>query len=714
MRIPVLPIVISVICLQGAISLRPQDGPAGANHWTLDNGLVSREIVFDARDGLTTKSWKNLKDGKEFIDPEQETMDNYCRGFRFSVDDRAYTGTPRLFTVVSAQESTDSTNASHLDLNLASHDQAIYLTVHYTLPEGSTAVRQSVSIRNGTLRPITLSHLSVACESIAPAQPDNLLAYGAYGEEPRPIFFTGRTDDVAILLENAATGDGVAVLSEVPGVLKRTEVGVIGKWHQWEPGIDSMYDTDLFPFERTVAPQETFNSAAVSFLLYKRDTVQDPHWLIPQYVLKQIARPEREPRWMYNDWEPFETKIDANQLEEVERAVARTGIGMFVIDDGWEKMRANNAFNSKLFPEGVAPIAELAKQNGMDFGMWSPIAVASPDAPVVVNHPEWMCHDERGEVRHMAGMVQMDITSPFRDDELERLTELIRQDHLQYIKLDLTTVSNTYGEKIGCYGPGGEHGAVPSDHEFVARGYESLQYIADALHQRFPDLLIDYSFELWGGKHLIDYGLLRDADLDWISNVADRVSTDAGPRSARMLLYQRAMAIPAESMLIGNLQAETGSWRVRAATAMGSWPLLLGDFRKIPPQHQVHYANWIARYLTLRQEVNLNQSFFPLGAWRQPRINQWDGFARFSTQGEGIVILFANGPHSATAHVNIPGFPDGQYSARDWNSCRAYSLTGRDLRRGIDIPITEDAEVLELRQDPRSKSDRVHFQGCPD
>jgi hypothetical protein len=90
MRIPVLQIVISVICLQGAISLRPQDGPAGANHWTLDNGLVSREIVFDARDGLTTKSWKNLKDGKEFIDPEQETMDNYCRGFRFSVDDRAY------------------------------------------------------------------------------------------------------------------------------------------------------------------------------------------------------------------------------------------------------------------------------------------------------------------------------------------------------------------------------------------------------------------------------------------------------------------------------------------------------------------------------------------------------------------------------------------------------------------------------------------------
>lgn len=100
-----------------------------------------------------------------------------------------------------------------------------------------------------------------------------------------------------------------------------------------------------------------------------------------------------------------------------------------------------------------------------------------------------------------------------------------------------------------------------------------MRCAADQLHQRFPRFLIDYSFELWGGKHLIDYGWLHEADLDWISNDIDHNSTAADPRPARMLLYQRAMAIPADAMLIGNLQAETGSLRVRAATELGSWPL---------------------------------------------------------------------------------------------------------------------------------------------
>ena len=626
-------------------------------------------------------------------------MDSYCREFRFSVNGHAYTGSPAQFTLTRAEESSDAGGGRHLDLRLASRDQAVAVTVHYTLPAGATGVRQFLSIHNNTGQQFALSHLSIACEPIAPAQPDHLLTYGGYGEEPREIFFTGRTDDVAILLENATTGDGVAVLSEVPGVLRRTEVGVIGRWHQWEPGVDAMYDTDLFPFERTLAPGETFTTAAVSFVLYQRGTAQDPHWLIPQYVLANIARPESNPRWMYNDWEPFETKIDAKCLEDVERAVAQSGFGIFVIDDGWEKMRGDNAVDSALFPEGLAPIKELAQQTGMQFGLWSPMAVARPDAPVVASHPGWVCHDQNGNIRLMAGMVQMNLASPFRDNELDRLSALIRQYELRYVKLDLTTVFNTYGEQAGCYGPGGEHQATPADHEFIPRGYEALAYIADGLHRRFPGLLIDYSFELWGGKHLIDYGLLRDADLDWMSNVADRIATDAGPRAARMLLYQRGMAIPADSMLIGNLQGDTNSWRVRAATEMGSRPLLLGDFRKVSPQDRAHYTDWIARYRTLREQVPLNQSFFPLGAWRQPRSDQWDGFARLSSKGEGLIVLFGNDSRKANAHVSIPGFPDGAVTAHVWDSSRTFSWTGEQLRRGIDIPLSGiDSEVVELRR----------------
>lgn len=471
--------------LLAAVALPAQSSVPRSNQWALNNGMVSRVLAFDARHGLITTSWKNLDDGKEFIDSQQETMDGYCREFRFSLNDREYTGTPEQFALAHAEQSADATGARHLALSMISRDGMVAVTVQYTLPAGSTGIRQFLSIRNQSGKPLTLSHVSIACEPLAPAQPDNLLAYGGYGEQPREIFFTGRLDDVAILLENGTTGDGVAVLSEVPGVLKRTEVGVIGKWHQWEPGVNVMYDTDLFPFERTLAPGETFTTAAVSFVLYQRGTPQDPHWLIPQYVLSNIARPGPQPRWMYNDWEPFEAKIGAARLMAVERDVARSGFGFFVIDDGWQKMRGDNAVNSALFPDGLAAIEKLARQRGMQFGLWAPVAVASPDAPVVADHPDWICHDQNGKVREMAGMVQMNLASPFRDNELARLSALVRQYDLHYLKLDLTTVFNTYGQPLGCFADD-QHSAALPPQEFAARGYEALSYIANGLHRRFP------------------------------------------------------------------------------------------------------------------------------------------------------------------------------------------------------------------------------------
>ncbi len=111
--------------------------------------------------------------------------------------------------------------------------------------------------------------------------------------------------------------------------------------------------------------------------------------------------------------------------------------------------------------------------------------------------------------------------------------------------------------------------------ESIAAIYAAIAKITAGVYAVHPDVLIDLTFELWGHKHVIDYGLLRAADLDWLSNVGDNTDDAAGPRQARTLLYQRALAIPVEAMLIGNLQADTGDPVEKFATALGSCPLLL-------------------------------------------------------------------------------------------------------------------------------------------
>jgi len=665
--------------------------------WTIENGLISRQIVFDRKAGLVTKSWKNLTDGKEFIDPALDTFNDYCHEFRFQANERAYTGAASDFRFVRAVQGTESSGDRKLDLFLSSRDGKIDVTVHYVVPKGSTGVRQFLTIRNTSNAAIALTHLSIACEQLEPAKPVDLIAYGGYGEDPRELFFTGRVNDVAILMENSITGDGFAALSEVPGYLKRAEVGVLGKWHQWQPGIEIMYDTDLIPFERVVAPGTSFDTAATSFLFYRRGTSQDPHWLIPQYVLKSIARPvsTEPPMWMYNTWEPWGGKIGSKELLGVEKKAADVGIGLFVIDDGWEAMRGENAVDKERFPEGLKPELNAARNSGMNLGLWFPLALISKDAQVYKDHPDWVCHDKNGKPKLSQGAgVVMDLTSPYKEATIERLSDAIREYHLSYIKLDFTTAFNTYGEEPGCYE---SVQGQKSNRESVTRIYEALQNIADQLHNRFPHLLIDYTFELWGEKHLIDYGLLRAADLDWLSNVRDHEPADAGPKAVRGLLYQRGMAIPAETMLIGNMQAETGSWQEHAATAMGSYPLFLGDLRKLSPADTAHYKDWISRFRTLRAHVPLNESFFPLGSWRQPRSNTWDGFARLARTGEGIIVLFRNNSDVTHASVQIPGFPEGNVVAKSWVSDKKFGLKGSQLRTGYTVTLDKSAvTILEL------------------
>ena len=100
-----------------------------------------------------------------------------------------------------------------------------------------------------------LSHLVFEALNLEAAPASDQIIFGYYGVHPREIFFTGRAEDAAILAKDPRTGEGFIVMNEAPGWMKRTEMT------NWGDGIQVMYDTDLFPFERSLNPGETFTSA---------------------------------------------------------------------------------------------------------------------------------------------------------------------------------------------------------------------------------------------------------------------------------------------------------------------------------------------------------------------------------------------------------------------------------------------------------------------
>ena len=264
------------------------------------------------------------------------------------------------------------------------------------------------------------------------------------------------------------------------------------------------------------------------------------------------------------------------------------------------------------------------------------------------------------------------------------------------MKLDLTTIFNAYGEAPGCWAKGHYHGDWAESLNMI---YEGISHVTSKVYEKHPDVLLDLTFELWGQKHVIDAGLLAAGDLDWMSNVSDAQPDSAGTVQARMLLYERAPSMPVESMLIGNLHADVPNAQETFATAIGSAPLLLGDLRKLSAADQQWYHDHIAWFKQLRKSTEINQSFFPLGNWRQPSTASWDGFARLSRSGDGVIAVFRNKSDESVV-IHLPLVPDGKFAVHSVVSRRDFgTLTKEDWIRGMPLPFvgSQTVEILEVK-----------------
>jgi alpha-galactosidase len=456
-------------------------------------------------------------------------------------------------------------------------------------------------------------------------------------------------------------------------------------------------------------PGGTFTSAKSSIAFFADGKgFADPQWVMPYYTSQILMKKgaSYQPPWIYNTWEPFERGITKEITLDLIAAASRMGLDVFTIDDGWELTYGENTINRQLFPEGLDEIQSAVEQQGMRLGLWVPLAAISQDTAVYREHPEWVIKDRNGnpkisEFEDGGGNAVMCLGSPYREVAATRISNLIGRYNLRYVKIDLTTVFNAYGESPGCYALGHYH---HSEADSILYIYEGIQYVTDRIYRDHPDVLLDLTYELWGQKHLIDYGLLKAGNLDWLSNVDDKTQESAGPRQARTLLYQRSLAIPSETMLIGNLQAEMGAIDERLATAMGSGPLFLGDLRKLTPEQQVWYGAKIQWFKKLRKNVAMLEGFFPLGDWQAPGAATWDGFARLSRRGEGMIALFKNESPFDKVNVALPVFPDGTFHLRSAMTGQVQgAYTAQQLRHGIQVhfPPNHKVEILEiLRRDP--------------
>jgi alpha-galactosidase len=629
----------------------------------LDNGFIHREISLSGnRLSCSVLLMNQLKDN--FISRSRE--------FSFTVNGKKVDGDSG-WKLISADPITDSYKGKGIRLVLQSeNDFKIKIGLNYLLYPGLPLVRKWISIRNtgGTelcIEDLNIEDLETSIDYVT------AMVYHNYGRMKQIGLFEGNWDDPVVVLHDMDNRRGIAVGNEAPGVLKRTAYHT--ERNNLETGLT--HSDQGIPFRKWLKPDEEWESPLTFLCLYTGtdngfDVINgDVSKFIERHLGARIVTSKEKPVFVYNTWNPFRTFVNDSLIREVAKAASECGIQEFIIDDGWQvnegsttsaKAWGNNygdwLVDQNKFAGGLKPTFDFIRSLGMKPGLWISIGSATTDAKVYKDHPEWFVKNIEGRPGNLhqgndnAGFVTSCLGTGWVDYIKNKIINLVTEYGLAYAKLDFSVVTSAYVSNdtiSGCYAT--DHPYHKDHRESFIVIYERLLKLFDDLHAAAPDLFIDCTFETAGKLQLMDYAIAEHAEGNWLSNIEQPFPT--GALRARQLAWWRSPAVPASSLVIGNLKMNEETFEFSLKSLIGSLPIVLGDPRKLTPEKRAAVKKWSLWMQDMQKKHDYMSFRKDLPGFDEPAEGMWDGWSRlnFNTREGGIFGVFRQG--AAEEHRTI-------------------------------------------------------------
>ncbi len=678
----------------------------------LDNGAVRREI--DLSGGhIAGKSYVLLPGGTNFIRsgaPE----------FSFTANDVPYSGLSD-WTDIRSRDTVAADGGKGIILSFRNRNRGVAVELAYLAYPELPVVRKYLTVKNTGNADMKIEAADV--ENIplnqSPIESWVLRQYARY-KHLGP--YTGNWDDPLIVVHDLNVGKGMAVGNEAVGVLKRTSVFTDGA--SLTAGL-TRPEQD-YGFRRWLRPGERWTSPGVFTALY--DNCTDPERVVNtsvgdfvrKYMGVRIEQVSKKPMFVYNTWDPFKREVNETMIRELAKAAAECGVEEFIIDDGWQlNVRSPEGKpeyygdwvpDKKKFPNGLKPVFDYIKSLGMKPGLWISLAAADPSSFVYGEHPEWFVKGPDGRLTDLHNQNANSRTACLGTDWYgyikNTILRLVNEHGLAYVKLDLAIVASAYVYTVartGCYAEDHPHHRDRAESLDVI--YARCMQLFDELHREAPDLFIDCTFETAGKMQLMDYGIARHAEGNWLSNVRQPVPT--GSLRIRNLAWGRSPALPATSLVIGNLRMDENRHELQFKSLTGSLPIMLGDPRKLSPAERARYkswADWLKGLETRHGYMSFRQD---LPGFGEPAEGAWDGFCRINTEtgSGGLIGVFKQGSREKTRTVTIPWLkPDKVYQIKQGFGGKVIATaSGYKLAEvGFTVTLNEpyDGELFEAVPKP--------------
>lgn len=436
------------------------------------------------------------------------------------------------------------------------------------------------------------------------------------------------------------------------------------------------------------------------------------HSFMNEHIVQGKWKQERRPV-LINNWEGTYFDFTGEKLLQIAREAAKTGVELFVLDDGWFGKRDDDRSglgdwrpNEAKLGCTLAELGDRIRETGLRFGLWFEPETVSEDSELYRTHPDWAVRIPGKNPELSRYELLLDVSrTEVQDYLIQVMSDRIREGKLAYIKWDLNrSMSDRYTASL----PAERQGEM--GHRFILGVYRILE----TLRKEFPELLIE---SCASGGARFDAGMLYYTPQIWTSD-------DTDPIERLWIQYGTSMIYPVKAMgahvsAVPNHQTgRVTSLRTRSVVAMsGTYGYEL-DATKLSDAERDEIKKEIE---TFKKYYNLleNGDYYRLIPPTSDSVTVWEQAAKDGNRAIVNIVIHAVRPSPLEVRFYVRGLLDekryrvtmvnpedlAKLDERQKKLFGGSILTGRTLRTaGLYVP----EEIL--RPDTATGSDYPAYQ----
>ncbi|HEX2187149.1 MAG TPA: glycoside hydrolase family 36 protein, partial [Chloroflexota bacterium] len=251
----------------------------------------------------------------------------------------------------------------------------------------------------------------------------------------------------------------------------------------------------------------------------------------------------RDPSWSrevlpvaWNSWFAYGQGVDYPSMRDEARQARRLGVEAFYVDHGWQAAIGDWRPHPQRFPgRTLRGLSEDVHRMGLRFGLWVAFGVADPHSEILRRHPDFLAQQPRPARTGIDGSLPLCLhrAQSWLRGELGRV---VREYRLDWLKFDQPMIA-ACGDA--------HHGHDPSVRGSLQANNQAFYDLLSDLRQRFPELLIESTFD---GAGYLDYGVFARSHTAWLDDAAGDPSVPMPV--VQQSFYGASLAFPARFLTL--------------------------------------------------------------------------------------------------------------------------------------------------------------------